>query len=36
MNNQINIKDLLDKTLEGVEITEEEKISLMGMYTPRQ
>ena len=32
MNSQINIKDLLDKTLEGVDITEEEKISLMGMY----
>lgn len=32
MNNQINIKDLLNKTLEGVEITEEEKISLLGMY----
>ena len=32
MNNQINIKDLLDKTLEGVDITEEEKISLIGMY----
>jgi len=32
MNNQINIKDLLDKTLEGVDITEEEKIFLMGMY----
>ena len=32
MNNQINIKGLLDKTLEGVDTTEEEKISLMGMY----
>ena len=32
MNSQINIKDLLDKTLEGVDIAEEEKISLMGMY----
>lgn len=30
--NTINIKDLLDKTLKGVEMTEEEKSSLFGMY----
>lgn len=29
----MNIKDLLDKTLEGIEITEEEKNALLGMYT---
>lgn len=32
MNNQINIKDLLSKTLEGIDITEEERSSLLGMY----
>lgn len=32
MDDIINIKNLLNKTLEGVNITEEEKISLMGMY----
>lgn len=32
MNNKINIKDLLDKTLTGIDITEEEKNTLLGMY----
>lgn len=32
MDNKTNIKDLLDKTLEGIEIIEEEKSSLLGMY----
>lgn len=32
MYNQINIKDLLDKTLGGIDITEEEKNSLLGIY----
>ena len=32
MTNQININELLDKTLVGIEITEEEKSSLLGMY----
>lgn len=32
MDNQINIKDLLDKTLAGLDITEGEKSALIGMY----
>lgn len=32
MDNQINIQDLVNKTLEGIEMTEEEKSSLLGMY----
>ena len=33
MDNQLNIKDILDKTLQGIDITEEEKNTLLGMYT---
>lgn len=32
MNNKTNIKNLLNKTLEGIDITEEERGSLLGMY----
>lgn len=32
MNNQTKIKNLLNNTLQGIDITDEEKSSLVGMY----